>query len=154
MVLVPRSYDFSKDGRFAYLVNEIANNIMVFKYNEGRFNLIQAIHCVPRHFKGFSSASAIRLTSSGDHLFVSNRGHDSIAMYRVNKESGKISLLYMVHTGKGPRDFNIIDDQYLIVGCQDDNILQVLTFDEPNEKLLLSDSSIELPAPVCIAVER
>ena len=150
----PRHMIFSKDGRFAYLVNEIANNIMGFKYNEGRFNLIQAIHCVPRHFKGFSSASAIRLTSSGDHLFVSNRGHDSIAMYRVNKESGKISLLYMVHTGKGPRDFNIIDDQYLIVGCQDDNILQVLTFDEPNEKLLLSDSSIELPAPVCIAVER
>ncbi|MFR7591592.1 MAG: lactonase family protein [Longibaculum sp.] len=150
----PRHMIFSHDGRFAYLVNEIANNIMVFKYIEGRFNLIQAIHCVPRHFKGFSSASAIRMTSSGEHLFVSNRGHDSIAMYRVNKESGKISLLYMVHTGKGPRDFNIIDDQFLIVGCQESHILQVLTFDEQNEKLLMSDSSIELPAPVCIAFEK
>lgn len=149
----PRHMIFSHDGRFAYLVNEIANNIMVFKYAEGRFSLIQAMHCIPRHFKGFSSASAIRMTSTGEHLFISNRGHDSIAMYRVNKETGKISLLYMVHTGKDPRDFNIIDDQFLIVGCQNDNQLQVLTFDEANEKLLMSDSSIELPAPVCITFE-
>ncbi len=149
----PRHMIFSKDGRFAYLVNEIANNIMVFKYTDGHFSMIQAIHCIPRHFKGFSSASAIRLTSSGEHLFVSNRGHDSIAMYRVNKETGKISLLYMVHTGKNPRDFNIIDDKYLIVGCQGSNKLQVLTFDEENEKLLLSDSELEIPAPVCIAFE-
>ena len=149
----PRHMIFSQDGKFAYLVNEIANNIMVFKYNEGRFSLIQAIHCIPRHFKGFSSASAIRMTSTGEHLFVSNRGHNSIAMYRVNKETGKISLLYMVHTGKDPRDFNILDNQYLIVGCQGDNKLQVLTFDEQNEKLLLSDSELEIPSPVCIAFE-
>lgn len=149
----PRHMIFSHDGRFAYLVNEIANNIMVFKYTEGHFSLIQSIHCIPRHFRGFSSASAIRLTSSGEHLFVSNRGHDSIAMYRVNKETGKIALLYMVHTGKDPRDFNIIDDKYLIVGCQNSHILQVLTFDEENEKLLMSDSELNIPAPVCVAFE-
>ena len=149
----PRHMIFSKDGRFAYLTNEIANNIMVFKYVEGHFSLIQAIHCIPRHFKGFSSASAIRLTTTGEHLFVSNRGHDSIAMYRVNTETGKLALLYMVHTGKGPRDFNIIDDRYLIVGCQEDNKLQVLTFDEDTEKLLLSDSEFSIPAPVCITFE-
>lgn len=149
----PRHMIFSNDGRFAYLVNEIANNIMVFKYNDGCFSLIQVIHCIPHHFKGFSSASAIRMTSTGEHLFVSNRGHNSIAMYRVNKETGKISLLYMVHTGKDPRDFNILDDQFLIVGCQGDHKIQVLTFDEQNEKLLLSDSELEIPAPVCIAFE-
>lgn len=149
----PRHMIFSHDGRFAYLVNEIANNIMVFKYLEGHFSLIQAIHCVPRHFKGFSCASAIRLTTSGEHLFVSNRGHDSIAMYRVNKETGKISLIYMVHTGKEPRDFHIIDDKYVIVACQGDNQLQVMKLDEDNETLELTDSTIDIPAPVCIAFE-
>lgn len=149
----PRHMIFSHDGRFAYLVNEIANNIMVFKYYQGHFQLIQAIHCIPRHFKGFSSAAAIRLSHSGNHLFVSNRGHDSIAMYRVNKESGKISLLYMVHTKKDPRDFQIVDDRYLIVACQGSNLLQVMTFNEETEELVLSDSSIEIPAPVCVAFE-
>jgi len=146
----PRHMIFSPDGRFAYLVNEIANSIMVFKYVEGHFNLIQDIHCIPRHFKGFSSAAAIRMTSTGEHLFVSNRGHNSIAMYRVNKETGKISLLYMTHTAKGPRDFYILDDKYLIVACQEDHCLQVLTFDEETEKLLMTPSTFKIPVPICI----
>lgn len=149
----PRHMIFSPDGQFSYLVNEIANTIMVFKYIEGRFNLVQAVSSIPRYFTGFSSAAAIRMTSNGSHLFVSNRGHDSIAMYRINKETGKLSLLYMVHTAKEPRDFNIIDDRYLIVASQSENKLQLLTFDQENEKLLMSDSEIEVPAPICIAFE-
>ncbi len=149
----PRHMIFSHDGKFAYLVNEIANSIMVFKYIDSRFSLIQAISTIPRHFIGFSSASAIRLTTSGEHLFVSNRGHDSIAMYRVNKETGKISLLYMVHTGKEPRDFNIYNDQYLIIACQTDNKLQIMTFNEEAEGLKLTDSEIVIPAPICVAFE-
>lgn len=149
----PRHLIFSQDGHYGYLINEIANKIMVFKYNEGRMSLVQAIHCIPRHFKGFNAAAAIHLTKSGEHLLISNRGHNSIALYRVNKENGKISLLYMVHTGKEPRDFNIIDDKYVIVGAQEDNKLQVLTFDEENEKLLMTDSELEIPAPVCVCVE-
>ncbi len=149
----PRHMIFSRDGRFAYLVNEISNTIMVYKYNEGYFNLVQAVSSIPRHFKGFSSASAIRMTSTGEHLFVSNRGHDSIALYRINQETGKISLLYMIHTGKEPRDFNIYNDQFLIVAAQGDNKLQIMTFDEENEKLLISPSEIGIPAPVCVAFE-
>lgn len=150
----PRHLIFSKDGRYAYLSCEIANTVMVFKYVDGRLLMIQNVSTLPHHFKGFSAAAAIRLTSSGEHLFVSNRGHDSIAMYRVNKENGKISLLYMVHCASGPRDFNILDDQYLIVGCQKENKLQVMTFDEENEKLLLSDQELEIPEPVCITFKK
>lgn len=146
----PRHMIFSADGRFAYLICEIANRVMVFKYNDGSYHLIQSIHTTPHHFTNFSAAAAIRLTSSGEHLLASNRGHDSIVLYRVNKDNGKLSLLYMVHTGKEPRDFNIYDDKYVIVGAQNDNKLQLMTFDEENEKLLLSDTELEIPQPVCI----
>lgn len=148
----PRHMIFSKDGRFAYLVNEIANNVMVFKYTDKRFTLLQVIHTTPRHFHDFSSASAIHLTTSGKHLFVSNRGHDSIVLYRVNQETGKLSLLYMVHTGASPRDFNIIDDAFLIVGAQDDHELEVLSFNEEKEELIRTASTLPLPAPVCITI--
>lgn len=150
----PRHMIFSKDGRFAYLVNEIANNIMIFKYKDNYFNLIQIIHTTPRHFHGFSCASAIRLSNSGNHLFVSNRGHDSIALYRVNQETGKISLLYMVHTGKCPRDFNLIDDKYLIVGAQDDNELELFIFSEEKEELIRTETTLAICAPVCIAIKQ
>ena len=148
----PRHMIFSQDGRFAYLVNEIANSVMVFKVADNHFSLIQNVSCIPHHFTGFSAAAAIRMTSTGKHLFISNRGHDSIALYRINQETGKISLLYMVHTDKDPRDFNIIDDAYLIVACQNGNLLQVMSFDEENEKLLLTPQAISLPQPVCVAL--
>lgn len=150
----PRHMIFSIDGRFAYLVNEISNNVMVFKYNDKYLNLIQVIHTTPRHFHGFSSASAIRLSASGKHLFVSNRGHDSIVLYRINQETGKLTLLYMVHTGKNPRDFNIIDDKYIIVGAQDDNEIELLTFDEEKEELMRTANTLAIPLPICIAVKE
>jgi 6-phosphogluconolactonase len=149
----PRHMIFSKDGRFAYLVNEISNTIMVFKYVDSRLRLIQSVSTIPRHFEGFTSASAIRLTNSGNHIFVSNRGHDSIAMYRVNKETGKISLLTMIHTGKEPRDFNIYNDKYIIVASQGDNKIQLISLNEKEEKLTLLDNELSIPAPVCVAYE-
>ena len=146
----PRHMIFSEDGRFAYLINEIANNIMVFRYHAGMFTMVQMISTLPRHFKGNSDAAAIRLSKSGTHLFVSNRGHDSIAMYSVNKETGKLFLLYMVHTGKNPRDFNILDDKYLIVGCQSSNWIEVLKLDLENDIMERTGQVLDIPAPVCI----
>ena len=150
----PRHMIFSSNGRFAYLVNEIANTVMVFKYLDEHFSLIQSIRCVPRHFNGFSSAAAIRFSATEKHLFVSNRGHDSIVLYRINQETGKLSLLYMVHTGKSPRDFNFIDETHIIVGSQDDNRLELMTFNEAKEELILTDVTLAIPAPVCIAINK
>lgn len=146
----PRHMIFSPDGRFSYIINEISNSIMVYSYNEGRYTLIQGINCVPRHFHDFSSAAAIRMTKSGKHILISNRGHDSIVLYRVNQETGKISLLYMVHTGKGPRDFNIIDENHIIVANQEDNEIELYTFDESNEVLKTTGEKLTIPQPVCV----
>lgn len=147
----PRHMIFSQDGRYAYLVNEISNQLMVFAYKDGYFTMLQAIRTVPRHFKDFSAAAAIRMTKSGKHLLISNRGHDSLALYRVNQTSGKVTLLYMVHTGKGPRDFNIIDDKYIVVACQEDNELELFIFDETSESLVRTTTTLGIPQPVCIA---
>ena len=148
----PRHMIFSHDGKYCYLVNEIANSIMVYQYEDGHFTLIQVIHCVPRHFHGFSSAAAIHMTSSGKHIIVSNRGHDSIVLYRVNQETGKITLLYMVHTGKGPRDFNIIDDRYIVVASQEDDRLELYTFDEEKEEIKPTGNTLDIIQPVCVAL--
>ena len=114
--------------------------------------MIQVIHCVPRHFHGFSSAAAIHMTSSGKHIIVSNRGHDSIVLYRVNQETGKITLLYMVHTGKGPRDFNIIDDRYIVVASQENDCLELYTFNEEKEEIKPTGNTLDIIQPVCVAL--
>lgn len=146
----PRHMIFSKDGHFAYLVNEIANTIMVFRYHHGIFSMIQMVSTLPRHFHGTSSAAAIHLSDSGTHLFVSNRGHDSIAMYAVNQESGQLYLLYMVHTGMEPRDFRIYDDRWMVVGCQKSNTLEVLKMDLTQDLLEKTNFQVSVPSPVCV----
>ena len=83
-------------------------------------------------------------------MFISNRGHDSIAMYSINHESGKLFLLYMVHTGKDPRDFNIYDDQWLVVGCQTSNWIEVLRLDLEKDIMERTGHVLDIPAPVCI----
>ncbi len=146
----PRHMIFSNCGRFAYLVNEIANSIMVFKYINKRFSLIQVIPCLPHDYDDFSSASAIKLSPSGNHIFISNRGHDSIAVYRVNIENGKIALLQFVKTNKCPRDFEIIDDQHLIVANQESDNIELFTFNKDLEELKATGITLEIPAPVCV----
>lgn len=146
----PRHMIFSEDGKFAYLINEISNTIMVFRYHAGMFTMVQMVSTLPRHFKGENSAAAIRMSQSGTHLFVSNRGHDSIAMYSRNQETGKLFLLYMVHTGKNPRDFNILDDKYLIVGAQSSNWIEVLRLDLENDLMERTGQILDIPEPVCI----
>ena len=83
-------------------------------------------------------------------MFVSNRGHDSIAMYAVNKESGKLYLLYMVHTGQTPRDFNIYDDKIMLVACQNANKVEILKMDLSKDLLEKTEQFVEIPQPVCV----
>ncbi len=146
----PRHMIFGRDGRFSYLVNELANTIMVMHYHDSMFTMIQMIATIPRHYQGENSAAAIHLSHDGRYLFVSNRGHDSIAMYALNPENGKLFLLNMVHTKKSPRDFCIVDDQWLVAACQGSDCLEVLKLDLAAEKLTPGIFELDVPSPVCV----
>lgn len=145
----PRHMLFSQDGKHAYLVNEIANNIMVFDVGEESCVLSQKISTLPYGFKKENSAAAIRLSKDGKYLMVSNRGHNSIALYRISELTGKIGLLGFYHVGKNPRDFNIIDD-FVICASEDSNELEV--FKIGDDCLIPLNEKISIPSPVCICV--
>ena len=78
---------------------------------------------------------------------------DIIVLF-YNQETGKLTLLYMVHTGKNPRDFNILEDQYLIIGAQDDNEIELFTFNEEREELVRTANTLAIPSPVCITIKE
>lgn len=144
---------FSSDGRFAYLVNQYTSTIMVFHYSPGgHFSMIQMISTLPRHFQGQSQAGTLRLSRSGKHLFVSNCGHDSIAMYARNPESGKLYLLYMVHTHQDPCDFVIDDDTYMYVICRQAGLVEVLKMDLDRDYLDKTGIVYALPEPISVTI--
>ncbi len=146
----PRHLVFDKTGKFAYVVCEIANKIDAYKYNDGKFAFIQRIKAKPDHFKNANSASAIKITESNEHLLVSNRGHNSLSFYRINQETGRLTLLYMVHTGATPRDFCILEDKYVFVACQDQNEIELFYLDELEETLVRSTAVYKIDQPVCV----
>ena len=149
----PRHMIFSKNGKYAYIICEISNQVFVYEYQNKKFTFVQKIATLPLNHD-FSSASAIKLTSCNQFLFVSNRGHDSISLYQVNQINGKLSYLQNIKTKKTPRDFEIIDDQIIIVGAQDDDCLQLFTFDKIKQLITNTNHELTISSPVCIVTKK
>ncbi len=130
--LGPRLCVFDESGRRMYLVAELGNAVCVYEYDEqsGAAKLLQTISTLPERDGAESIAACIRLHPNGRLLYASNRGHDSIAVYRVG-ENGLLTLLHVKKTGgRIPRDFNITPaGDYLIVGHQESHDLVVFAID-------------------------
>eukprot|EP01125_Pyxidicula_operculata_P014060 TRINITY_DN465_c2_g1_i1.p1 TRINITY_DN465_c2_g1~~TRINITY_DN465_c2_g1_i1.p1 ORF type:complete len:360 (+),score=54.81 TRINITY_DN465_c2_g1_i1:151-1230(+) len=106
----PRHFIFHPSMKFAYVVNELSSTVEVCDYNEetGVLTSKAEVSTLPSGTEGLdNSCSAIRVTNNGDFLFVSNRGHNSIAVFKVGTD-GNITLVNN-HPSGGliPRDFNI-----------------------------------------------
>lgn len=144
----PRHLEFySGEQRTLYVLCEMGNSISVFLNQGNTYECIQNISTLPAGFGGMNTAAAIH--RSGNLLFASNRGHDSIAMYEI-KSSGELSLLDVAPTGgKIPRDFAVFDD-CIIAANQGSDLLSVMRIDEERKTLELTDIGAEIVRPTCI----
>jgi 6-phosphogluconolactonase len=134
----PRHFILSKNGKFAYSINELNNTVSVFKVRgNGGLEAVQHISTLPEGFSGNNSGADIHLHPSGEFLYASNRGHNSIVSFRVDPSSGKLDLLKHTPTlGKTPRNFAISPQgSYLYVANQDSG--NVSTF------IIKADGSLE-----------
>lgn len=120
----PRHMIFHPNGKYAYILTELSSEVFVLEYdNVSGFKLIQK-HSTLMDSDTESYAAAIRISNDGKYLYSSNRGDDSIAIFKINTD-GTVSLNYIVSTqGKHPRDFILYDnDQMLLCANRDtDNL--------------------------------
>ncbi|AOM77875.1 6-phosphogluconolactonase [Pedobacter steynii] len=148
----PRHLVFSKDSKYAYLVEEINGGITVFSYSEGTLTEIQQTKLTEDGFTGQNGAADIHLSPDGRFLYASNRGSENkITIFAIEK-GGLLSIRgYASTLGKGPRNF-VIDPsgKYLLVGHQYTN--NVVIFERNQETGALKDTGkrIEVGAPVCL----
>ena len=146
----PRHGIFSKEGRFFYLVNELVNTVMAFRYDDGDFHLLQTLSTLPAACEIQSTAGAIRLSQSGKSLLVSNRFCDGLAYFTVNTDTGHLKLREIVAAGRHPRDFNILDDKFVILGAMEGDQVQLFLLDEENETLERKPATVSICKPVSI----
>lgn len=151
----PRHFTFHPSGRFAYVINEMGNTITAFEHRpeSGQLSVLQTVPTLPESFDGSNTTADLHILPTGDFLYGSNRGHDSIVIYAVDQEDGKLSYVGHVSTeGKTPRNFGIDPTgTYLITANQDSDSLVVFRIDPDTGGLTLTGEHVEVSMPVCVA---
>ena len=149
----PRHVAFSGDGRFMYVVSEMASTVTVFSRDEDGFRLVQAVTMLPAGFSGRNDAAEIAIHPSGKFLYASNRGHDSIAVYAVDPRAGTLTAVARVPTGgKEPRHFAIDPSgRFLLAENQFSNSIVEFRIDPETGIPAPTGETLTVPSPVCLA---
>ena len=145
----PRHLTFSKDGRFAYLINELGGECVVLSYCKGKLKEVQRIMADEGGGRG---SADIHISPDGRFLYTSHRlKKDGIAIFAIDPEKGTLSKIGYQHTGIHPRNFAITPNgKYLLVACRDDNKIQVFERNEATGELTETTQAIEVDRPTCI----
>lgn len=148
----PRHFAFHPDGQYAYLINEIGNTIAVYARNAGTGALTprQSIATLPDDFSGTSHTADIHVTA--DFVYGSNRGHDSVAIFAIDKSTGTLTLVDIHPTGgQTPRNIALSPDgNHLLAENQASGTIVSFAIDHQTGKLTETGHTAKVPLPVCL----
>lgn len=151
----PRHLAFHPNEKIVYIINELNSTITVCDYDStlGTLRLKQTISTLPQAIDPEGNITAeIIVSRCGRFVYGSNRGHDSIALFSVNQESGELSIIdHTASQGKHPRNFNIdaTGRMLYVVNKDSDNAVSYY-IDEDTGRLKPTGHSNQVPEPVCI----
>lgn len=149
----PRHLTFHPNGKHVYVINELANTVTVFDYatESGTLTERQTISTLPSDFTGKSYTADVKITSDGKYLYGTNRGHDSIAAYRI-ADDGKLTLISIQPSlGKGPQNLlTTPDGQWLLCANMPGNSVIVFQIDAASGEIKPHGEPISMPMPSCI----
>ncbi len=147
----PRHMAFSSDGKILYVVGELNNTVAVMQVSEnGSFQQLQSLSTLPASFQEPSTIADVHLSKDGKFLYASNRGHNSIAVFKIDNTGALESIGHVDTHGKTPRNFHITNDgNWMLVANQDTG--NVALFDLRKGDLPVFVKSVEVGTPVCVA---
>ncbi|MDF7669389.1 lactonase family protein [Lactobacillus sp. ESL0703] len=147
---------FSPDGKYFYVAGELSSKVNVVKFDEDNwtFENIATYSTIPEDYTEHNGAAAIRMSSDGKYLYVSNRGHNSITVFGI-KPDHTLQLTQRVSTfGEFPRDFNWDEnEQYMVVANQNTDNATLYTRDAENGCLTPVQKDIAVPEGTCVLFE-
>ena len=139
-----RHLAFSADGRWVYAVNELTGTVTAFAYADGRLAPCNTVPTLPTDYVGKNTAAAIRYADG--LLYVSHRGHDSIAVLAAEGEQLELRR-HVSCGGNGPRDFDVFGD-YVVCTNEDSDTVTVLC--RRGDDLIPVPGGLSLPHPLCV----
>ncbi len=149
----PRFLEFHPNGKWAYLINELSSGITLLEYDDKRGTLVrkQIVSTLPEQFSGDNICADLHVTPGGDLLYASNRGHDSLVCFRINRTDGTLNRLSIIPSGgKTPRNFCVsASGACLVVANQDTDNLLSYRMNRSTGNLEKIDE-IAIDTPVCV----
>ena len=142
---------FHPDRQHAYVLDELVSSVTVFKYDatRGAFIWVQTLSTLPDDFTGTNTTAEIRIHPSGRFLYNTNRGHNSVTMFEIDEDTGKLDVIGWESTrGEWPRGMNIDPSgTFLYAANQNTDSITVFRIQASNGKLKFS-TQVHTPTPV------
>ena len=152
---IPRHVTFHPSRPYAYVVNEMDSTVNAYHWDTARGVLkpFQRIPTTPTTYVGDNTGAEIAILPSGNFLYASNRGHDSIAIYSVDAQSGMLDHVgWESVQGRKPRFFGLDPDaSHLYAANEDSHTVVEFAIDQASGKLTPTGQIIETGSPACIA---
>ncbi len=153
----PRHLIFHPTAAFAFVVTELSNELLIYRFdsNNGALTLSGTYRSLPEGFAGESLAGDIRISPDGRFIYVSNRGHGSIAIFEFLREEGQARLVgFEREQVEFPRHIAMSPEgDFLYVANQNNHLILGFKID-PNTGELQLENQTEAKNPVCIAFQR
>jgi 6-phosphogluconolactonase len=140
----PRHLVFHPEGGYAYVSDEFSDSVSAYAFDgaTGRLELLDSVSTLPEGFPGDQNTCAdVHVTPDGRFVYVSNRGHDSLAMFAVEPATGLLTSLGQVPTEPRPREFEVDPrGRYVYAAGQDSGMVASYAIDDA--------SGVLTPGPV------
>ena len=148
----PRHCAFHQDGRHLYVANELDSTVTVYDYDAGNGSLreLQSLDTLPLDAPE-NIVADIHVSSSGQRLYVSNRGHNSVAVYGVEVDGRLTRLAIPSCGGIWPRNFALAPGgRFMLVANEQSNEIAVLPVLEGTAELGEPVARAAVPRPTCV----
>ena len=145
----PRRLQLHPNGKFLYVNHETDSKVSVFEVNGASLKQIQTLSTLPADHKGNNTTAEIQIDRTGKWLYVTNRGHDTMAHYSVDPVKGTLTLIgHIPSGGRTPRNIAIDPtNNYLIAANQNGDNIVVFRIDPKTGNLTPTGAIGQVPQP-------
>jgi 6-phosphogluconolactonase len=130
----------------------MGNEVIAYRYANGTLTSLGSYPTLPEDFQGNSTTAELRVSPNGKHVYISNRGHDSIAVFKLDPTAGTLARVQIISTdGKTPRNFALDPTgSILVVANQQSDTLVSFRVDQDTGILSPTGNTATIPAPTYI----
>jgi len=150
----PRHLAFHPSGKYIFVLNELHSTVTSFARDpeKGSLKELQNLTTLPKDFSGTNSSADIHVSTDGQFVYCSNRGHDSIAIFAFDPRHGGLTTVGHESTrGMTPRNFAIDPaGGFLLVANQKSDNIVVFRVDQKMGRLSSTGQMVQVPSPVCL----